>query len=72
MCACGCDKRPGFRQCCGSLKPPELQRPCETLEAMLEKDIEKNKLSQMGLKEFLAINELLLYCQVKGLYRPKK
>lgn len=22
MCACGSDKRPGFRQCCGSLKLP--------------------------------------------------
>jgi hypothetical protein len=47
---------------------PDLQDSCEILEKLVEKDCKEQKLT---MKEFVAINEVLLICQMKGMYKPK-
>lgn len=44
MCACGCDKRPGWRQCCESLKlqmPPIGLRPKHIAQSQRLQEIEE-------------------------------
>ncbi|USK36426.1 hypothetical protein LIT25_27035 (plasmid) [Bacillus sp. F19] len=38
MCACGSDKRPGFRQCCGSLKIAEKKHKVAKLQQYYRED----------------------------------
>jgi hypothetical protein len=50
----------------------DLQKACEILEELLEKDATRNN-NRLNMQEFLALQKVLLELQIKGSYKlPEK